>query len=127
MSGDGSRRDFLRGLASRAARTAAAGVPDALAEAAGAAAPTAAEMERALTFPPGQRDIADAMAARGLLVALPDGRYAEPRDLAARIAGARLGDATRRWLERARAGAPLDPARPLDALALEATRAELRR
>ena len=123
----GNRRDFLRGLLGRAARQAAARVPDSVADAASEMARQAAELAEAdlasaFDVRADQRDIAEALVTRQALLVTREGLFVER----ASLSRSSLGAATRSWLERTQAGTPLDRALPRDAMLLETIRAELR-
>lgn len=120
-----SRRDFLRGLFGRAARAASDEVPEAVARAVAAAevardVPTDSELRRAFAVPDDQRDVADALVARGVLRTTADGRYIPPGLLAPRVEGV-----IETWVERTAAGRPLQRTTPREAILLDAVRTEL--
>lgn len=127
----GNRRDFLRGIFGRAAREAAAKVPDAFVDAARAVdreassepVLSAEELAGAFEVPEDQRDIAHHLVADGALTVVGDGRFVV-RGGPIRL-GLSLGSATRAWLERTQRGEALTAARPRDAIALETVRLEL--
>lgn len=128
-----SRRDFLRGVLGRAAREMSSTAPEAMVDSVRDLArgevttprePTAAELAHAFAVPDDQRDIADALADRGLLLRTGDGRWAARRD-ALGSSGRAMGAAIASWIDRAGRGALPQRSRPRDAMLLAEVRREL--